>query len=110
MKPPESDRGGGRGQPGAHRLDQKSGAVWVMVTSGPPEAPLHVGEAAQGSPGPRGVASAAPENWAAMPGVPVGATQGGMEPRECRDLLGGPQPHPGEGQPTAQEGRATAPP
>ena len=60
--------------------DQKSGAVGVMATSGPPGAPLHLGEAVQGSPGRRGVASVAPENWAAMPGLPVGATQGGMEP------------------------------
>ena len=101
--------GGGDLEPTAGP-DQKSGAVGVMATSGPPRAPLHRGEVAQGSPGPRGVASAAPENWAAMPRVPAGAAQGGMEPRECGDLLGGPQPHPGEGQPTAQEGRAAAPP
>ena len=45
-----------------------------------------------------------------MPGVPSGAAQGGMEPKECGDMLGGPQQHPGEGQPPAKEGRATAPP
>ena len=90
--------------------DQKFGAVGTMATSDPPGAPLHLGEEAQGSPGSRGIASAAPENWAAVPGMPSGAAQGGLEPKGCGDLPGEPQPRQGEGQPTAQERKATAPP
>ena len=50
------------------------------------------------------------ETRAAAPGVPPGAAQGGLGPRGGGDLLGGPQPRRGEGQPATREGRAAAPP
>ena len=60
--------------------DQKASAVGTLVTSDTPRAPLHRGEEAQGEPGPKGVASAGAKDWAAVPGVPWGAAQGGLEP------------------------------
>ena len=89
--------------------DQEPGAVAVGATSDPSVAPLHLGEAERGSPGTRRAASAAFENRAAAPGVPPGAAQGGLEPGGDGDLLGGPQPRSGEGQPAARGERAAAP-
>ena len=81
-----------------------------MAAPDPSGAPLHLGKAEQGSPSLQGIASAAPKSGADVPGVPSGAAQGGLEPRECGDPLGGPQPRLGEGQPTAQGGRPAVPP
>ena len=89
--------------------DQKPGAVGVAATSNPSVPPLHLGEAEQGSTGTRRVASAASETRAAAPGVPPGAAPGRLEPGVGGDLLGGPQPRRGEGQPAAREERAPAP-
>ena len=46
--------------------------------------------------------------WASAPGVPPGATQGGLKPGGGGDLLGGPQPRSGEGQPAARGERAAS--
>ena len=58
--------------------------------------------------GTRRIASAASETQATAPGVPPGATQGGLEPGGGGDLLGGPQLRRGEGQPAARGERAAA--
>ena len=90
--------------------DQKASAVGTLVTSDTPRAPLHLEEEAQGGLGPRGVASAGAKDQAAVPGVPGEAAKGVLEPGECGDSLGRPQPRRREGQPAAQEGKATVPP
>ena len=87
--------------------DQEPGAV--AATFNPSVAPLHLGEAERGSPGMRRVARAASQTWAVAPGVPPGAAQGGLEPGGDGDLLGGPQPRSGEGQPAARGEIAAAP-
>ena len=89
--------------------DQKPGAVVVAATSNPSVAPLHLGEAERGSRGTRRVASAASETRATALGVPPGAAPGRLEPGGGGDLMGGPQPRRGEGQPAAREERAAAP-
>ena len=86
--------------------DQKPGAVGVTATSNPSVAPLHLGG---GSTGTRRVASVESETRAAAPGVLPGAALGRLKPGGGGDLLGGPQPHRGEGQPAAREERAAAP-
>ena len=88
--------------------DQKASAVGTLATSDTPRAPLHLGEEAQGGPGPKGVASAGAKDWAAVPRVPGEAAQGGLEPGEGGNSPGRPQPRRREGQPAAQEGEATA--
>ena len=90
--------------------DQKASAVGTLVMSDTPRAPLHLEEEAQGGPGPRGVASAGAKDQAAVPGVPGEAAKGGLEPGECEDSPGRPQPRRREGWPAAQEGEATVPP
>ena len=72
--------------------DQKASAVGTLATSDTPSAPLHLGEEAQGGPGARGVASAGAKDWTAVPGVPLGAAQGGLEPEEYGDSPGRPEP------------------
>ena len=90
--------------------DQTSGAVGTMATSDPPGAPLPPGEEVQSSPGWKGVASKEAENWADVPRMRPGAGRGGPGPGKCGNWPRKPQPHRGEGGPTAQEGRAAAPP
>ena len=89
---------------------QGPGAATVAVISDQSVAQLQPGEAEQGNPDARRVAGEVSETRAAAPGVPPGAAQGGLEPRGGGDLLGGPQPRRGEGQPATREGRAAAPP
>ena len=89
--------------------DQKPDAVGVAATSNQSVVPLHLGEAERGSTGTRRVASAASETRAVAPWVPPGAAPGRLEPGGGGDLLGGPQPRRGEGQPAAREERAAAP-
>ena len=89
--------------------DQKPGVVGVEATSKPSVGPLHLGEGGRGSTGTRRAASAASETWAATPGMPPGATPGRLEPGRGGNLLGGPQPYRGEGQPAAREEKAAAP-
>ena len=90
--------------------DQEPGAVVVAVTSDQWVAPSHLGEAGQSNPGTGRVASVESGTGAVAPGVPPGAAQGGLEPKGGGDLLGGPPLGRGEGQPSAREARAPAPP
>ena len=89
--------------------DQKRGAVGAAVTSGPSWAPLHQGRAELGSTGRRGLASAASKTRTAAPGVPLVAAPGMLGSGGGGNLLGGPQPHRGERQPSAAGERAAAP-
>ena len=90
--------------------DQEPGAARVRATSDPLVVPLHLEGVERSSLGTERGASAGPETWASMPGMPPGAAQEGLEPGGGKDLLGGPQPRRGEGQPAAREGKAAAQP
>ena len=62
------------------RVTEDEGESYLEPAAGPDPlvAPLHLGEAEQGSPGTKRIASAASETWAAAPGVPPGAARGGL--------------------------------